>query len=232
MDQPPRKPFLPRSAPLAAWSRAQALAMTAALGACAWQRAAWPVATLAPPAFAGLLLLGRGAYTPRGRFGLANLVTCSRLIALLTLTLPARVLPARIALTVALSVLTLDLLDGWLARSSGDASEFGAHFDMETDAVLVLVVTLRLWLGHGYQPWVLVSGYLRYGYVLWLWGWPGSGREAPRTRLGRYAFAVLMLCLCTGLVLPGVAGCFAVAFGTLVVCLSFARSCYFSRLPS
>jgi len=206
--------------------------MMVGLGACAWQRAAWPVALLASASFGCLLLLGRGAYTPRGRWGLANTVTFLRLLVLTTLTLPAPLLPTWAALTITLWVLALDLLDGWLARRLGDASAFGAHFDMETDALLVLVVTLRLWLGQGYAPWVLVSGSLRYAYVLWLWGWPGTGREAPRSRFGRWAFALLMLGLCGGLVLPGLGGRVTAILGTLVVSVSFARSCYFSRLAS
>lgn len=230
MNQP-RSVVLSRSdTPLAAWSRGQALATSCALGVCVWQRTAWPVGLSALVLFSILLFLGRAAYTPSGRFGLANTVTGSRLLALLLLILPARLLPVWGALAITLLVLGLDLLDGWLARRCGDASAFGAHFDMETDALLVLVVTLRLWLGQGYPAWVLTAGCLRYGYVLWLWGWPGSGREAPRSRFGRSAFALLMLGLCGGLVLPGLAGQAAVALGTSAVCVSFARSCYFSRL--
>lgn len=232
MNQP-RSAVLSRAdVPLAAWSRGQATATSCALGVCIWQRAAWPVGASALLLFALLLFLGRGKYTPSGRFGLANAVTASRLLALLTLILPAHFLPVWCALTITLLVLALDLLDGWLARRMGDASAFGAHFDMETDALLVLVVTLRLWLGQSYPPWVLTAGCLRYGYVLWLWGWPGTSREAPRSRLGRSAFALLMLGLCSGLVLPGLAGHAAVALGTGAVCLSFARSCYFSRISN
>ncbi|MEI9938901.1 MAG: CDP-alcohol phosphatidyltransferase family protein [Pseudomonadota bacterium] len=232
MNQPRSVAFPPQAMPLAAWSRAQALAMTATLGTCAWQGQAWPVAVSALITFTALLWLGRHAYTPSGRFGSANTVTGVRLIVLLTLTLPPRLLPAWCALTIALSVLGLDLLDGWLARRASDTSAFGAHFDMETDALLVLVVTLRLWLGQGYEPWVLVAGYLRYAYVLGLWGWSGSGREAPRSRFGRWAFGLLMLGLCSGLVLSGLAGRISVALGTLAVSVSFARSYYFSRHAS
>jgi phosphatidylglycerophosphate synthase len=226
--------FQPRAVPLAAWSRAQALAMTLSLGVCTWQRTAWPVVVSALCLFACLLMLGRGAHTPNGRFGFANAVTCIRLLVLLTLGLPPRWLVPTCALTITLLVLALDLLDGWLARRFADASAFGAHFDMETDALLVLIVTLRLWLGQGYPAWVLISGCLRYAYVLWLWAWPGpaAAREAPRSRLGRWAFTLLMLGLCLGLVLPGYAGRVAVALGTLVVSSSFARSGYFSRVAS
>ncbi len=206
--------------------------MAGALLGCAWLHAAWPVALGALPSFACLVWLGRGCFTPSGRFGLANAVTALRLCLLLRSRVPPRVLPALRALAIVSVVMLLDLLDGWSARAVGDASTFGAHFDMETDALLVLVLTLRLWLGSGFGPWVLCSGLLRYLYVLWLWLWPSAEREAPRSRFGRFAFVLLVLGLCSGLVLPGVWGTTGVCLGTLVVSGSFARSAYFSRLAS
>jgi phosphatidylglycerophosphate synthase len=232
MTRAPSPEFSEKQLPLAAWSRAQALAMGASVLACAWLRAAWPVVVLALPSLLGLLWLGRGAFTPSGRFGTANAVTALRALLILGLVAPPSALPPLLALTLVGVVLLLDLLDGALARRLGDASLFGAHFDMETDALLVLVLTLRLWLGDGFGAWVLVSGLLRYAYVLWLWLWPGSGREAPRSRLGRSAFALLMCGLSSGLVLRGAWGAALVCAGTLVVSASFARSCYFSRLAS
>jgi phosphatidylglycerophosphate synthase len=232
MTEPPSTAIQPKAAALGAWSRGQALAMGAGLLACAWLHAAWPIALFALPSFARLVWLGRGSFTPSGRFGPANGVTALRLLLLLVLALPPSTLPALLALVIVSAVLLLDVLDGWLARAKGDASAFGAHFDMETDALLVLVLTLRLWLGEGFGPWVLFSGLLRYLYVLWLWLWPGTGREAPRSRFGRLAFVLLMLGLCTGLVLPGVWGASGVCLGTLAVSGSFARSGYFSRLVS
>ena len=38
-------------------------------------------------------------------------------------------------------VAVLDGVDGWLARRSGMESAFGARFDMETDAALILVLS-------------------------------------------------------------------------------------------
>ncbi|HEX3853933.1 MAG TPA: CDP-alcohol phosphatidyltransferase family protein, partial [Polyangiaceae bacterium] len=204
----------------------------AALVGCAWLHAAWPVALFALPSFAGLLWLGRGSFTPSGRFGVANGVTALRLLLVLVLAVPPGRLPAPRALAIVSAVMLLDLLDGWCARRSGDASEFGAHFDMESDALLVLLLTLRLWLAEGFGPWVLWAGLLRYLYVVWLWLWPGTGREAPRSLFGRLAFALLMLGLCCGLVLPGIWGAGGVLFGTLAVTWSFARSGYFSRAAS
>jgi phosphatidylglycerophosphate synthase len=232
MTEPPSTAIQPKAAPLSAWSRGQALVMAAALLGCAWLHAAWPVALCALPSFACLVWLSRADFTPSGRFGMANEVTTLRLFLLLTLTAAPSVLPAWRVLAIVSFVMLLDLLDGWLARTLGDASAFGAHFDMETDALLVLVLTLRLWLVEGFGAWVLCPGLLRYLYVLWLWLWPGTGREAPRSLFGRLAFASLVLGLCSGLVLPGVWATSGVALGTLIVSWSFARSGYFSRLAS
>jgi phosphatidylglycerophosphate synthase len=222
----------PKIAALSVWSRVQALLMATALLRAAEWRVAWPVALGAALSFAYLVWLGRGSFTPSGRFGVANGVTALRLLLLLVLAVPPGRLPAPRALAIVSAVLLLDLFDGWCARRFADASEFGAHFDMETDALLVLLLTLRLWLGEGFGPWVLWAGVLRYLYVLCLWLWPGTGREAPRSLFGRLAFVLLMLGLCCGLVWPGIWGASAVLFGTLVVTGSFARSAYFSRAAS
>jgi hypothetical protein len=69
-------------------------------------------------------------------------------------------------------------------------------------------------------------------YVLSLWFVPGTGREAPRSLLGRYAFLILMLGLIGGLLAHGVYGSLCVALGTLAVSISFARSFYFSHSAS
>jgi phosphatidylglycerophosphate synthase len=201
------------------------------LGAARWSRA-WPSAALAVPSFLLLILASRGAHTQSGRFGLANVVTSVRLALAIALALPPACLSRTGAATLVVVCLLLDGLDGWLARARGDASPFGAHFDMETDALLVLMTTLRLWLGEGYGAWVLIAGGLRYGYVLSLWLAPGSGREAPRSRLGRSAFLLLMLGLLLGVLVHGSVGSLSIALGTLIVSWSFARSCYFSHVAS
>src|SRR6187551_22187 len=116
MNQRRSVEFQPRTLPLAAWSRGHALTTMLTLGVCVWLRLAWPLAVSAGLAFAGLVLLGRGAFTPSGRFGLANIVTSARLLVLLTLALPPRRLPGGGALTITLLVLGLDLIDGFVAR--------------------------------------------------------------------------------------------------------------------
>jgi phosphatidylglycerophosphate synthase len=223
------QPLSAAEPPLQTWSRGHALAMLLGLVACARWHAAWPSALLAAPSFLICIAASRHWLTPSGRFGLANAVTSLRLALVLCLTAPPAWLSSRASVALTVGILVLDSVDGWLARSRGDASTFGGHFDMETDALLVLVVTLRLWVVEGYGAWVLTAGLLRYGYVLVLWLAPGTGREAPRSLLGRSAFVILMLGLIGGLLTPGSYGSLCVALGTLVVSSSFARSYYFSH---
>jgi len=217
---------------LRTWSRAQALAIAATLGPCALWHTSVPVVFVAAASFLALIAASRRQFTPSGRFGFANGVTSLRLSLVLFLAVSCTWLGPRTATLLAALVLGLDALDGWLARSRGEASVFGAHFDMETDALFVLVLTLRLWLAQSYGAWVLTAGLLRYAYVLSLWFVPHTGREAPRSLLGRFAFLYLVLTLLAGLSIQNGYGTACVALGTLVVTSSFARSFYFSYAAS
>ena len=66
---------------------------------------------------------------------------------------------------------------------------------MEIDAMAVLLVGLLLYRADRVGVFVLVPGALRYAYVLVLWGAKTEGREAPRSRVGRYVFALMVVAL-------------------------------------
>jgi phosphatidylglycerophosphate synthase len=59
----------------------------------------------------------------------------------------------------------LDLADGWVARRTGTATPFGARFDLEVDAALVMVLSVLAWRWDKAGAWVLLSGLLRYAFV-------------------------------------------------------------------
>jgi phosphatidylglycerophosphate synthase len=69
--------------------------------------------------------------------------------------------------------LALDAVDGQVARRTRTASEFGARFDMEVDAFLILVLSVHVAGLVG--PWVLAAGLMRYAFV-------GAGRAWPWLR--------------------------------------------------
>ncbi|HYZ26330.1 MAG TPA: CDP-alcohol phosphatidyltransferase family protein [Geminicoccaceae bacterium] len=120
--------------------------------------------------------IGRGP----GGFGIANQVTLLRagLVCLAGGALlagePAASPGWSLAALVA-TALSLDAVDGLLARRLGLASRFGARFDLEVDAFLILVLALLVWQAGKVGPWVLAIGLLRYLFVL-------AGRLLPWLR--------------------------------------------------
>lgn len=208
---------------LAAWSRVHAVLMLASAFAAAVARHPAPAALLAAASFGWLLWHNRGRYTARG-FGAANAVTLLRLALILALCLVLHRASGAVLGALVFVIFALDGLDGWLARRRELSSPFGAHFDMETDAFLVLAVGLELWLGESFGVWVLFSGSLRYLYVLCLDLLPSARGDMPRSRLGRLAFVALMTGLGLSFLLPRPYGAVAAAFGTALVACSFARA--------
>jgi phosphatidylglycerophosphate synthase len=116
-----------------------------------------------------LVLIGLPRHHPFGAFGAANQVTLARgaLVALLAGLIggPADSALAGLVTTVATGSAVLDGVDGWLARRRSEVSAFGARFDMETDALLILVLAVLAWQFGKAGVWVLGSGLLRYAFV-------------------------------------------------------------------
>jgi phosphatidylglycerophosphate synthase len=119
---------------------------------------------------AALILQGLPAHHPFRSIGPANLTTGARgvLVALLAALVGERTsVPIQnIAPVVGAVAITLDGVDGWLARRSKMTSRFGARFDMETDALLILALSVLAWRFGKADAWVLLSGLLRYAFVL------------------------------------------------------------------
>jgi phosphatidylglycerophosphate synthase len=120
--------------------------------------------------------------------------------------------------------LMLDGVDGFLARRHGLASEFGAAFDTETDAGLVMILGLAVWERQGVGAWVLLPGVLHYAYVLCLVLFPPSGEKETRSLFACVAFGLVAGCLLLALVMGGALASACAALATLISCLSFARS--------
>lgn len=204
------------------WSRVHASVMLLASGASLWLGHPGPVALLALPSLFGLILLGRGRFTPSGGFGAANGLTALRLLLVLLLGFSHRLLLGWAGSLLLLVVFTLDGLDGWLARRGGQASAFGAHFDMEVDALMVLVASLALVQGQRVGAFLLIAGWLRYLFVISTALRPARGPE-PARRSGRYIFSAMTVSLCASYAdLPGQRPLAAVATSLLVI--SFGRS--------
>jgi len=187
--------------------------------------------TYAPKAVAGfaavaaLIVATLPEHHPFARFGWANHVTLARagLVALLAALVGAGDAPRIMAFAAALggAAVALDFVDGRLARATGLASAFGARFDMETDAALVMVLALLAWQSGHVGPWVLASGLLRYAFVTAGRFWPCLRRALAPSFRRKAAAAVQMIALVVVLV-PGVPP----PAGTLVAAGALAFLCY------
>ena len=140
-------------------------------------------------------------HRPWRRFGAANRVTLLRLVlAALTAGLVAEQAPgvAWAAVGMAALAVSLDGVDGWLARRSGMASAFGARFDMEVDAFLILVLALLAWHLGKAGGWVIMAGAMRYGFVAagHLHSWLTAPLPPSRRRKVVCVVQLLTLILC------------------------------------
>ena len=117
-------------------------------------------------------------------FGWPNRVTLARavLVAVLAgvLMLPEIVQRhGAVLAALAIGALLLDGLDGWVARLLDGATRFGARFDMEVDALLILVLSIAVVVGGRAGGWVLAIGGMRYAFVVAGLLLPWMRRELP-----------------------------------------------------
>jgi phosphatidylglycerophosphate synthase len=203
-----------------------ALVMLAAVAIAVWRRDA-DVCAAAIAVHAARIIVARRRWTPSGGFGLANSLTLFRLLLVAVLGHALVLLPRLGFVALLLLLFALDAVDGRLARARDESSPFGAAFDMETDAVSIMMLSLLLWQD-GVGAWVLVAGLWRYVYAAIVAVVPRLG-EAPRSQLARVIFVVVALSLTLAfLPHPQLAKMLA-AVATLLVSFSFLRSFYYSR---
>ena len=157
--------------------------------------------------------------------GPANQVTAGRLVLTLavaaTAVRPASDTTAWAAVGLGLLVTLLDGVDGWLARRSGTATAFGARFDMEVDALLILALSVLAWRHGKVGAWIIASGLLRYLFVAAGWFLPWIERPLPPSRRRQTVCVVQIAALLVAL-LPLVPA--PIAAG--VAAMSLAALCY------
>jgi phosphatidylglycerophosphate synthase len=123
---------------------------------------------------------------PFARFGAANQVTTIRLALVGVIAAligePSGAGNAAIAAATATVVAILDGADGWIARRTRMSSQFGARFDMEVDALLIMALSVLAWQFGKAGAWVLLSGLLRYIFIAAGWIWPWMRDPLPPSR--------------------------------------------------
>ena len=137
----------------------------------------------------------------------------------------AFVAPAHRAALVTLAVLALvlDGVDGWVARRTGTVSAFGARFDMEVDAFLILV--LSVYVARSAGLWVLAIGLARYAFVAAGRALPWLRRPAPPRYWCKVVAVIqgVVLVVVTAAVVPEFAAIAALAVALALLAESFGR---------
>ncbi|TBW51548.1 CDP-alcohol phosphatidyltransferase family protein [Marinobacter halodurans] len=126
---------------------------------------------------------------------------------------------------ISLIALIMDGIDGATARRTQSSSAFGARFDMELDAALMLVLCALLVTQGKVGAWALAIGLMRYLFVVAGWLLPRLKAPLPASRLRKtvcvWQLVTLMVCL-----LPWISGALASAFLGIALALlvySFGR---------
>jgi len=238
MAAPPVVEIERRAREATAWPRgtavAVALAAAATVGAAALL-GAWlelPGVVLRAVALAGsggAIFLWLAVRRLRSsRFGVANAVTLVRaalavLLAALVGAAPSATL-GWVVVGLGTAGVALDGVDGPLARRRNESGTFGARFDMETDALLILVLAALVWQQGKAGAWILAAGLLRYLFVAASWVLPWMGAALPPSRR-RQAVCVVQIVSLLAALAPVVARTWSAGlalFGLAALVWSFA----------
>jgi phosphatidylglycerophosphate synthase len=198
------------------------LAATTGLGP-----AGWVVGGACAVAMAAALARGV-ARNPREPLGPASWITLVRAtfavgVAALVADSFARDTPVALLVTLTAVALALDLVDGWVARRTGTASELGARFDGEVDAFLILV--LCVYVAPAVGAWVLLIGAARYLFFVGEWLMPWMRAPIPPRRWRKVVTAVqgIVLTVAAADVLPHGLTQALVALAVAALAASFAE---------
>ncbi len=139
-------------------------------------------------------------FHPHAGFGTANRITVAR-AALNCLLVGLVADPATVAaawpqglgwavIGLTLLSLALDGIDGYAARRTGAASRFGARFDVEVDALLLVALAALAFLLGKAGAWVLASGGLYYAFLATRRLWPRLAYPLPPALWRKAVFVV------------------------------------------
>lgn len=206
--------------------------------ATAWGPIGWLVAIAATTVLDGLVVLGM-YHDGSDTLGPADLVTITR--ATLTCAVTALVVESLVtgalldtsSWTTTIAVLagislTLDLIDGWVARTTGTSTPFGARLDGEADAALMLV--LSLWVAPAVGWWVLAIGLARYAFAAAGWVLPWLRVQLPPRYWRKVvtAFTSIALVAAASGVVPSPVVGGVLLVGLALVSESFGRDIWWS----
>jgi phosphatidylglycerophosphate synthase len=207
------------------WIIGNAVAMTiASISTYFFHSFIWLIGT----ALAAFLMLFQIAkMNKKSWFTLPNLVTALRFF-LISCTMLTATYLSNYQLFILFGIaIFMDGLDGYIAKRYQQTSALGALFDKEVDAFLVLILSFLLVRSYAVSPFLLIIGYLHYGYELFIYSLGWQALETPKNPIGRYMAAILFM----GLLSPFILNIFqyqiVLLISSILVSFSFALSFWF-----
>lgn len=134
-----------------------------------------------------------------------------------------RAAPVVILVAITVVALVLDWVDGQVARRTRTASRFGARFDMEVDAFLILVLSVYAVRSTG--AWVLTIGLARYALMVAGWLLPWLRGTMPPLYWGKIVAATqgIVLTIAAADMLPRLVTDAALVGALILLAESFGR---------
>ena len=187
----------------------------------------WLVGLLCGVVLAACVRLGlrRSGSTTLGPADLVTLVRATLACGVAALVADSFLTQPAVAAVVVLSTLALvlDVVDGWVARRTRTSTAFGARFDGEVDAFLILV--LSVYVSRSAGAWVLGLGLARYVFAVAGWTWAWMRRPLPDRYWRKVTAAfqgVVLTVAAAGVVAPW-AMTAVLLFAVLLLAESFGR---------
>jgi phosphatidylglycerophosphate synthase len=169
------------------------------------------------------------------RLSVADRVTLARAtLAVGVAALVADSFVQHIAVTTLVSLtalaLTLDAVDGWVARRTRTTARLGALFDGEVDAFLILV--LSVYVARSQGTWVLAIGAARYAFLAAEWSLPWMRAPLPPRYWRKFVTATqgVMLAIAAADVLPLVVSRALLVVALALLAESFGRDVRWLRV--
>jgi phosphatidylglycerophosphate synthase len=120
--------------------------------------------------------------------------------------------------------MVLDGLDGRVARRTETETDFGARFDMEFDAALIMALSVLVWSSGKVGAWVLLVGLMRYLFVAAAFFAPALNGPLPESFRRKVVCVVqgVVLLVALGPIIPALVAIVVAAGGLLALTWSFA----------
>jgi phosphatidylglycerophosphate synthase len=199
------------------------LSLTAGLGVAGWVvglAAGWGTTALLA---AGRVRSGQQAIGPADWVTLTRALLVAGVAGLVADSFD-RPVPVTALVTLSSVALVLDAVDGQVARRTGTTTPFGARFDCEVDAFLILLLSIAV--ARDYGGWVLAIGAARYVLLVAGWAVPWLAAPLPPRYWGKVVAAVqgIVLTAAASGLLPHPVGMLAVGVALVLLAESFGCS--------